>query len=307
MDSRLTLQQIVSFLRLAEAGSFRDAAVALGVSQPALSRTIQQIEARLDVRLFDRDTRKVRLTPAGEYLYPLVRRIHSEYEDAFTEYDRFAAGARGVVRIAALPSLAAMLLPGAIASFRQLHPDVRIEIWEDVGLPVHKRVLDHVADIGLAPPPPVSEGLNYRPLLRDQVVLVCKTNDPLAGAGVQDWEIFAKRPFVTTSHETGLRAMIDHAFQAAGVQAEPLLSCKQPATVGSLVNAGVGLGVLSRLTLTQLDSPTLVGIPLQGPVVSRSLGAVTQIGRSLSPAARLLLVEIERRAANLSQLLGVSL
>ncbi|VFR31980.1 LysR family transcriptional regulator YbhD [plant metagenome] len=265
---------------------------------------IQQIEARLEAKLFDRDTRKARLTPAGECLYPLALRIVQEYEKAFAEYDEFAAGRRGVVRISALPSLAAMLLPGVIACFRQHHPDVDLDIREDIGAPVYQGLLDRVTDIGLAPPPQSSDDLRYKPLLRDEVVLVVRRDDPLARTKSQDWSILADREFVTTSRETGLRAMIDHALQEAGVQAEPLLSSKQPATVGSLVHAKVGIGVLSRLTLAQLDSSSLVGVPLRGPVVARSLGVVTHIGRSLSPAARLLLAEIEKQAGNLSALLN---
>lgn len=303
MDARLSLQQIAAFLKLAETGSFRDAATALGVSQPALSRMIQQVETRLETRLFDRDTRKVRLTPSGESLLPLAQRIRREYEDAFAEFDEFLAGRRGVVRIATLPSVATLLLPSAIAAFRRCHPDVRIEIWEDVGAPVHRAVLDRVADIGLAPPPQTADGLHYRPLLRDDVVLVCRSDDPLATARSYDWSVFAQRPFITTSPETGLRTMIDHALLEAGVQAEPLFNCKQPATVGSLVDAGVGIGALSRLSLAQLQSPTLVGIPLRGPVVARSLGVVTHIGRSLPPAARAVLGEIEKEAARLAALL----
>ncbi len=306
MDARLSLQQIAAFLKLAETGSFRDAAAALGVSQPALSRTIQQVEARLETRLFDRDTRKVHLTPSGECLLPLVQRVQREYAEAFAEFDEFMAGRRGVVRIAALPSVAALLLPGAIGAFRSHHPDVRIEIWEDVGAPVHRAVLDRMADIGLAPPPQTTDGLHYRPLLRDDVVLVCRRDDPLATARSYDWSVFTQRPFITTSRETGLRTMIDHALLEAGVQAEPLFNCKQPATVGSLVDASVGIGALSRLSLAQLRLDTLVGIPLRDPVVARSLGVVTHIGRSLSPAACAVLVEIETAAASLAASLAAS-
>lgn len=306
MDAPLSLQQILAFLKLAQTGSFRDAAAALGVSQPALSRTIQQVEARLETRLFDRDTRKVHLTPSGECLLPLTRRILREYEDAFAEFDEFLAGRRGVVRIATLPSVAALLLPGAIAAFRERHPDVRIEIWEDVGAPVHRAVLDRVADIGLAPPPQIADGLQYRPLLRDDLVMVCRRDDPLATAHSYDWSVFAQRPFITTSRETGLRTMIDHALLEAGIQVEPLFNCKQPATVGRLVDASVGIGALSRISLAQLRLDTLVGIPLRDPAVARSLGVVTHIGRSLSPAARAVLAEIEQAAGELAASLAAS-
>jgi LysR family carnitine catabolism transcriptional activator len=296
MQMRLNLQQLSAFLTLADTGSFGDAAEALGVSQPALSRTIQQIENRLGARLFDRDTRKLRLTPAGERLEPLARRLLQEYQGVFSEFDDFVAGRQGLVRIAALPSVAAMLLPGTIVRFRERHPDVRIQIWEDVGRPVHKAVLDGQADIGLSTPPPITSDLRYKPLLRDEIALVCRKDDMLAQREEHDWTVFATRAFVMPSPETGLRAMIDQALEKAGVAAEPLFNCKQPTTIGALVNAGIGVAALSRLTLAQLDSPTLAYRKLRNPTVARSIGVVSPAARSLPPAARLFLKELEAQA-----------
>lgn len=296
MQPRLNLQQLSAFLTLADTGSFGDAAESLGVSQPALSRTIQQIEGKLGARLFDRDTRKLRLTPAGERLEPLARRLITEYQEVFAEFDDFVAGRQGLVRIAALTSVAAMLLPSTIVSFRERQPDVRIQIWEDVGRPVHSAVLEGRADIGLSTPPPINSDLRYRPLLRDEVVLVCRKDDMLAQREEHDWSVFATRAFVILSPETGLRTMIDRAMDEAGVAAEPLFSCKQPTTIGSMVNAGLGISALSRLTLAQLDSPTLVYRKLRNPAVARSIGVVTHAARSLSPAARLFLKELDAQA-----------
>src|SRR5262245_38850989 len=119
MQTRLNLQQLSAFLTLADVGSFGEAAETLGISQPALSRTIQQIENRLGTKLFDRDTRKLRLTRAGELLEPLARKLIHEYQSAFAAFDDFIAGRQGVVRVAAFPSIATMLLPPTIVRFRE--------------------------------------------------------------------------------------------------------------------------------------------------------------------------------------------
>lgn len=295
MQLRLNLQQLSAFLTLADTGSFGDAADALGVSQPALSRTIQQIENRLGTRLFDRDTRRLRLTPAGEKLQPLARRLVQDYQNAFAEFDDFVAGRQGMVRIAALPSVAAMLLPRTILRFRDQQPEVRIQIWEDVGRPVQRAVLEGRADIGLTTRPAAASELRYRPLLRDEVVLVCRTDDALAQRDEHQWTVFSTRAFVMPSPETGLRALIDQALEQSGVVAEPLFNCKQPTTIGSLVNAGVGISALSRLTLAQIDSATLAYRKLRNPTVARSIGVVTHPARSLPPAARLFLKELDEQ------------
>jgi DNA-binding transcriptional LysR family regulator len=286
MHQRLTLPQLEAFLKLEATASFRDAALELGVSQPAFSRTIQQIEARLGVRLFDRDTRHVRLTAAGEQLRPIAVRLLKDYEESFSGFEAYVSGRAGNVRVAALPSVAATLLPPAVRRFRQTHPGVTIDIWEDVGAPVHRVVEDGEADIGIAPPPAENRRLNFRPIYQDRLVLVCRSDDPLAKIPRHDWTVFRERPFVAMSTDTGLRSLIDDAFAESGVVVEPLFNCKQPATVGALVVASQGISVLTRLTVEQIRTPNLTWRELDAPVASRPIGLVTCPSRSLMPPAR---------------------
>lgn len=307
MQTRLNLQQLSAFMTLANTGSFGDAAQALGISQPALSRSIQQIENRVGTKLFDRDTRRLRLTPAGKRLEPLARRLISEYREAFAAFDDFVAGRQGVVRVAAFPSIATMLLPATIARFRERYPEVRIQIWEDVGKPTHRAVHEGQADIALATPPAANDELRYKPLLRDELVLVCRKDDTLALKEEHDWTVFATRAFVMPSSETGLRSLIDQAIGEAGISVEPLFNCKEPATIGALVNAGIGIAALTRLTLAQLNSPTLAWRRLRSPTVARTIGVVSNPARSLPPAAQLFLKEIEQQAKVLAPAIDGSL
>lgn len=296
MRIRLTLPQLDAFLKLTELGSFRDAAAALGVSQPAFSRTIQLIEGRVGARLFDRDTRNVTLTAAGARLRPLAERLLQSYDEAFDELDQFIGGRQGRVRIAALPSVAAALLPATIKAFKAKQPEVRIDIWEDVSGPVHRAVAAGEADIGLATPPAPSENLRYKALMPDELVLVCRSDDPLIAQDSYDWSVLADRPFIGMSPDSSLHGLIQAAFQDAGLDIQPLFNCKQPTTIGSLVAEGLGVSVLPRLTLAQLDSPALTWRRLEGPTVSRSIGLITHAASSLSPASLLFSKELERQA-----------
>lgn len=294
--SRLTLPQLSAFLKLAETSSFREAATQLGVSQPALSRTIQHIETRIGARLFDRDTRTVMLTPAGERLRPAAIRLLEEYETVFRELHEFVEGREGVIRIATLPSVASALLPKAIMNFQSRYPNVRFDIWEDVGEPVHQIVRERGVDIGIAPPPQIAGELRYQTLLKDSLVFVSRVDDPLAQADVHNWNVFSDRRFISTSEETGLRQMVESAMTQAGVMVECLFNCKQPTTVASLIIAGQGISALTHLTIEQIASPLLTWRPLVDPMVSRSIGIVRHNGRSLSPAAQLFVREVERQA-----------
>ncbi|PVM82915.1 LysR family transcriptional regulator [Caulobacter endophyticus] len=294
MRIRLTLPQIEAFLKLTELGSFRDAATALGVSQPAFSRTIQLIEGRIGARLFDRDTRNVTLTAAGEHLRPLAERLLKTYDEAFDELDQFIGGRQGRVRIAALPSVAAAVLPAAIKEFQSKHPEVQIDIWEDVSGPVHRAVAAGEADIGLATPPPAQSDLRYRALMPDELVLVCRHDDPLTAGEVYPWSVLADRPFIGMSADSSLHGLIDAAFKEADLAIKPLFNCKQPTTIGSLVAEGLGLSVLPRLTLAQIASPALTWRRLETPTIARSIGMITHAAHSPSPAGLLFSKAIER-------------
>lgn len=302
MHQRLSLSQLEAFLKLEATGSFRQAAIELGVSQPAFSRTIQQIETRLGVRLFDRDTRHVRLTLAGERLRPVALQLLRDYDESFRDFEAYVGGRSGRIRVATLPSVAATLLPAAIRRFGEAYPGVTIDLWEDVGAPVHRAVADGDADIGIAPPPAASFGLNFRPIYQDPVVLACRADDPLATADRHDWSVFGEHPFVAMSPDTGLRGLIDEALDAAGVTVEPLFNCKQPATACALIAASLGIGALTRLTLAQINHPELTWRPLGAPDASRPVGLVTAPGRSSLAPARAFMreVEVEARALALS-------
>lgn len=306
--SRLTLPQLSAFLKLAETASFRDAATQLGVSQPALSRTIQQIETRVGVRLFDRDTRTVSLTPAGERLRPLAIRLLDDYDTVFRELHEFVEGREGVIRIASMPSSASVLLPAAIGSFQKRFPNVRIEIWEDVGDQVHNVVRERTADFGIGPPPDFASDLRYRELLKDDIVLVCRKDDPLADAPAHNWSVFGDNPFIAMSPETGLCKMVESGLAQAGVIVERLYNCSAVTTMAALVKAKQGIAALSRLTMAQIASPELVWRPLMEPSVARSIGIVRHKARSLSPAGQAFVRELEQQARviRMSELLSTN-
>jgi DNA-binding transcriptional LysR family regulator len=174
-----TLQQLAGFLHLARSGSFSEAARLQGVSQPALSRTVQQLEEVVGQRLFDRTTRSVALTPTGQELLPIAERLIAEFDSSFGELARFVAGLRGRVVVAALPSLAAVLLPPAIARFREGHPDVELAIMDGLSGSVLDAVDEGRADIGLTIRP------NPRATLR--TARSCPTSSAWCAAPMTPW------------------------------------------------------------------------------------------------------------------------
>ncbi len=299
MRINVTPQQLKAFLEVAETGSFSEAATRLALSQPALSRTIKAIEETLAIRLFDRDTRNVALTPAGHELRPIALRIVREFDASFSEFSRFVSGRRGRVVIATLPSMAAVLLPGAVARFRDTRPDVDFQILDAHSGSVQSAVAEGLAEIGLTAQPTPDRDLVYRPLLSDEFGLVCRRDDALATRDVVSWKIFADRPFIAMSSGSSVRAITDAAFLQCGMAISPLFECGFLATARALVDAGLGITALPGLTVPLMAETGLVWRPLVDPTLKRSLGVVHRAGATLAPATQAFIAhlrsEVRRR------------
>jgi LysR family transcriptional regulator, carnitine catabolism transcriptional activator len=289
-------QQLAAFLHLARSGSFSEAARLHGVSQPALSRTVQQLEEVIGQRLFDRTTRSVALTSTGQELLPIAERLVAEFDSSFGELARFVAGRCGRVALAALPSIAAVLLPPAIARYRLDHPDVEVAIIDGLSGSVLDAVAEGRADIGLTIKPSPRTTLSYRPLMSDEFGVVCRPDDALAGEEALPWSVFAQRPFVAMAPESSVRQMTDAAFLQAGLAIPPLYGCAFLGTTGHLVAAGLGITALPRLTLPLLGRLGLVWRRLERPVMRRHMGAVTRAGRTPAPAALVFLAALQGQA-----------
>lgn len=288
--------QLTAFLRLAETHSFTEAAEASLVSQPAFSRTIQSLEQLLGARLFTRDTRNIELTVVGAELLPIAQRLVNETRSAHDEIAQVVDGRRGRLRVAALPSVAAALLPRAIARFRASHPDVDVAIADSLSELVLDLVADGGADIGLTVRPPANRRLSYRSLLTDRFCLVSRAIDAPAEDAAVDWHFFERRPFIAMSRASSVRIMTDAAFLQAGVAVTPLYECTHLSTTGGLVAAGLGITALPQLAIAILADPQLVARSLAGPVLDRSIGAVTRAGRPPAPAAAAFLNDLVAEA-----------
>ena len=292
MRINLTIQQLNAFLRVAETSSFSEAARLLAVSQPALSRTIRMIETSLGARLFDRDTRNVALTPAGAQLRQTAQRLVLEFDGALGEVAQFVAGQRGCVTVAALPSLAAVLLPPVIARFRVERPQVQILIQDGLSGSVVDRVLEGQADLGLTNQPSPSAQLAYTALASDLFGLVCREDHPLAACKTLDWSVFAAYPFIAMAPGSSVRALTDAAFLQIGQPVAPLYECAFLGTTGHLIANGLGITALPQMTLPLVSAPGLVWRPLENPTLRRATGVVRRAGRALSPVAEIFLADL---------------
>lgn len=283
----LTPAQLKAFLNVANTASFRRGAELSFVSQPALSRTIANIEDVIGARLFDRDTRKVALTATGQELIPVARRIVAEFDDSFAELVRFVEGRSGQVVVGTLPSLGVHMLPVAIARFKQSYPDVKFRLIGRTADILISAVESGDVDFVVSTPPPAGSRFLFNQLARDEFVLVCRRDDPLASAKDLPWSTFLERPLIATPPSSSIRPLTDEAFWQAGLSPSPAYECDGELPIcGAMVRASLGIAAVPRLAMCLLGSDMLAAVPLRDPVKTRSIGIVRHDARSLSTTAQ---------------------
>lgn len=296
MNRTLTLHELEVFLLLAETCNFRLAAERIHLSQPALSRTLQSAEWKLSARLFDRNTRKVELSSAGQELLPIATRVLSEFRHSLSDLSEFVAGRRGHFAVASLPSAAAELLPPAIAAFRETHPQVTIDIQPFPAEKLLSMVKEGSADFALSIPPGVDREINYESLIRDEFVLICKSDHPLALLPETTWEVFGQYPFIASGSVTSVRHITDSVLGKIDQTIAPVYESSNLALLGAMVAANLGISAIPKLTLRLIGTPGLATVPLKSPTVNREIGILTRYGRSLSTATTLFIEQLRIQA-----------
>lgn len=289
MRNNINLVMLRLFLRVAATTSFSEASRLENVSQPALSRTIRLLEDQLGVRLFDRDTRNVRLTASGEELLPIAERLIVDYDIAFGELAQTFQGQRGRVVLGALPSAAAVILPQIVAQFHQKRPHVEVIVRDDLSDLLLQQLEDRRIDFAVTIEPEACDRLHFEHLLSDDFVVVFRPGDAFDQEGSLRWEELEGRPLISMAPQSSVRRMADAVLAKVGISAKPLYECAHLATVGGLIMAGLGVSVLPRLALPMVGASPIKARPLVSPHVSRSIGIVSLSRRSVTPTAQTLM------------------
>ena len=174
-----SLARLSCFIAVAEELHFGRAAERLHMTQPPLSRQIQQLETELGVQLIDRTTRSVTLTPAGVAFLPDARRILQLAEGAALNVKRVPAGDLGTVVVGFTAASAHAVLPRLLDKAREQLPDVKLELREMVSSAQIEGLMTGELDLGMARPPLKRPGIVSRPLLHEQLIAALPVAHPL--------------------------------------------------------------------------------------------------------------------------------
>lgn len=285
-NMNLTLHQFEVFRRVALTGSFSQAAAALRLSQPVVSRTIADIERLVGARLLERTTRSVEMTAAGREFLAVADTILGTYQRGLSRFSAYRAGEYGDITIAALPSVAAVLLPPIVAGFLAEHPGITLHLLDGTT----REVLDHLrsgaADLAVTDQSPASAGLDVHPLLEDRVLAVLPVGHRHSSRQALTWADLAAERFIAFSQDSSVRRLTDLGFAQACVEPETLVETRAVATAGGMIATGLGISAMPELVLPLLSFTELVTRPLESPAVTRNLALHLRPGETLHPAAR---------------------
>ncbi|VVE02577.1 LysR family transcriptional regulator [Pandoraea communis] len=280
----VSLRQLKVFMVVARSKNFSRAGAEIGLTQPAISRCINELEGQLGLRLVDRTTREVALTDAGITLAGSLDRVLDELEIALLQTHGAEARTTGRVRIGAAPTISATLLPRVLLASQATYPDIALALVDQM----QRAVLDSVragdVDFGIVVAPQGADDLTTEHLMSEPFCLVCRNDHPLASQAAVHWSELSGENLVLLNQSSGSRPLIDRALTTQKVQGTITQELGHVSTIFRMVQEGLGISVLPPLALPLPENSTLAVRPLL-PAFERNIVLVRRKNRSLSPVA----------------------
>lgn len=222
LQARGRLRHLQVLVKVGELRNLKHSAEALGLSQPAVTQLLADLEALVEMPLFERHSRGVRITPAGAALLPLARRVLDALAEGSETLTAMRHAGEGTVRVAAITSAVTGLLAQALPAFARAHPGIQVRVQECTVDRWALLLTAGEADVaacreGSAPP----AGFAFRPLVADRFVVACGPQHPLAGRPRLSWQRLAREAWLPPPVGSTARQVFD--AQMAGVGVTPTL------------------------------------------------------------------------------------
>lgn len=282
----MRLNQIRDLLAVVEAGSLRAAARRIGISQPAMSKSLAQLERELHTQLLLRTARGIVLTPAGRAFVARGRVIDAELRKARDDLSALHGSRDGSVAFGVGPAVTVPLVPDAMTRFRASWPRAHVRIREGVRTALLPLVRDETLDFTISENVATGgeAGLQFKPLIKPELVIIGRRGHPLAHArslkelAAADWLIF---------NPPGARGALERTFEAFGLPPpNALVHCESYATALALIARSDLLGlVLRELTELTLADRFVQRWRIREKISQPTIGIFSRADTPLSPAA----------------------
>lgn len=281
----ITLRQLQVFQSVAGTRNFSRTGDVVGLTQPAVSRCITELEAQLGLKLLNRTTREVTLTDAGHSLAARLPRVLDELEATLLDVRGMATERRGRVRVASSPTLSANLLPDCIARCQATLPGLELVLLDRIQSAVLASVLSGEVDFGVVIDPGERDALHCETILTEPFCLACPPGHRLARKRQVRWADLAGESLVLLDHASGSRRLIDRALAEHRVACTVAQEVGHPTTIFRMLDAGLGISVIPTLAVPPEGLQRLAVRPLV-PRVDRDIVLVHRRNRALAPVAQ---------------------
>ncbi|SDS15973.1 DNA-binding transcriptional regulator, LysR family [Brevibacterium sandarakinum] len=290
----MNLEQLASFVEIANTGHFTRAAATLHLAQPSLSRQISTLEKELGSELFHRAHGHISLTAAGDTLLPTARRMLADAEAVRRDMDELAGLRKGRIRLGATPTLCVSLVAEAISSFHHEHPGVELELVEKGSRELIEALGAGELDLALITrtltPSAQMPRLRMREVLSEDLVVIAgadrrsggstswsgdsRSGAPLLPGDTVTLAEVAALPQVLFHHGYDLREATSAAFDAAGLAPNIVVEGAEMDAVLRFVERGLGVAIVPAMVL--VDRPRLTSAQLLEPSLSRTVSLATR-------------------------------
>jgi LysR family transcriptional regulator, cyn operon transcriptional activator len=286
MDFRMIeLRHLRYFLAVAEAAHFTKAASLLHVSQPTLSHQIRQLEGQLNLALFDRIGRRVKLTSAGEVLLPHARRVLRELEEAQSALSELHGLKRGELKVGIVQTVNACVIPEIVARFSAAHSGIKITCAELSVNDIEAGLESGRLDLGISFLPAQRLLIEGEKLFTEELVAVLPEKHAWQKRRQLTIAELATQPLVLLSSQYCTRQLVDRAFTQARVRPRIQVEMNSVESILATVREGVLMSVLPSLAMCRRDTG-LVALPLVKPTPRRNVGLLWMKGAHRRVAAQ---------------------
>jgi LysR family carnitine catabolism transcriptional activator len=281
----LSMKHLRTIVTLARFGSFIAAASYLRMSQPGVSRIVQQAEARLGVKLFARGTRSVSQTEAGREFIQAAERLLGEFLQQSQKARALDGEMRGQLIISSLMSISHRVLPAALVAFRKKHPKMHVQIREGLTSAVAEDVRSGIADFGIGNALGLAEGIVADTLVNEPCYVAMPKRHRLAAMPSIALKDIGDEPMISMPADSGLRRTLDMAANDRGVVFNHSIVTNQFGSLFDFVARGLGLAIVPASALPPTGDAGIAVKPLR-PAITRRIGILRLADKSPMPASQ---------------------
>jgi len=279
MDFRLKVFYTVA-LRL----NFTKAATELYITQPAVSKHIQELEETYKTKLFERNGSKIALTPAGEILLKHTKNIFEIYREIDFDMSSFINERQGLLRLGASTTISQYIISPVLARFHQKQQDIKVNLLNGNTEQIENALINKEIEIGIVEGQSKNQSIKYVPFIKDELVLICNTKNPLVKQNVISLEDLKSMKFITRERGSGTLEVIEYALKNVGVKLTDLQIEMQLGSTESIKSYLLNSDCFAFMSIHAVDKELknneLIVLDVENLTIERYFYIITLLGKS---------------------------